>query len=113
MRDRQVDDRGNANLAPKHPSHTPPPPTDDMLKEVLGALEAWKGPSALPLKACVMRGPKVVVAPHRVFEFHGAPNEVALELESLQKKHTEEFEALLFLTARTLMKQQASARDLK
>ena len=63
LHDRVVDERGGITRVPKQPMDSVPLPAEDILKEMPGAFEAWKGLGALDLKVCVVRGPKIVIAP--------------------------------------------------
>ena len=55
LQDAVLDARGARTKVPKQPLDTVPPPSEEVLKEIPGALEAWKGLSALDLKVCVVR----------------------------------------------------------
>ena len=65
MRDTVLDARGVRTKVQKHPLDTVPPPSEEVLKEIPGALEAWKGLSALDLKVCVVRGSNIIIAPDK------------------------------------------------
>ena len=73
MQDAVLDARGVRTKVRKQPLDTVPPPSEEVLKEIPGALEAWKGLSALELKVCVVRGPNIITAPEKLATFQHAP----------------------------------------
>ena len=54
--DQVQDSSGKLTKVAKHPLDSAPPPEESVLKEVVGAYEAWKGPTFLDLKVCIVRG---------------------------------------------------------
>ena len=75
-----------------------PPPSEEVLKEIPGALEAWKGLSALDLKVCVVRGPKIIISPEKLATFQHAPLSISEEVRALEVKH-KDFEDILSFMA--------------
>ena len=69
LHDTVMDSAGAVTKVPKQPLDTVPPPTEEVLKQVPGALTAWKGMSALEFKVCTVNGPKVVISPTKLAEF--------------------------------------------
>lgn len=111
LHDRVMDDRGDTTLVPRQPSDSIPPPSEEMLKEVPGALEAWRGLASLSLKACAVRGPKVTIAPHKVAEFQGAPLDISRDLDALQAAHTESYEDMLAHMAMAEITERAEVEE--
>ena len=97
LHDHVVDARGEVTKVPKHPLDTVPEPSEEAMKQHPGAFEAWKGLSALNLKVCVVRGPKVVIAPEKVAAFQHAPLSISEEIRLLETKHTEFEDILAFM----------------
>ena len=93
-----MDARGARTKVPKQPLDTVPPPSEEVLKEIPGALEAWKGLSALDLKVCVVRGPKIIIAPEKLANFQHAPLSISEEVRALEVKH-KDFEDMLSFMA--------------
>ena len=66
---------------------TVPPPSEEVLKEIPGVLEAWKGLSALDMKVCVVRGPKIIIAPDKLATSQHAPLSSSEEVRALEVNH--------------------------
>ena len=92
------DARGQVTKVPKQPIDSVPDPDEAVLKATPGAYEAWKGLSALEFKMCVVRGPKIVIAPEKVAEFQHAPLSISEEVRALEREHGQ-FEDLLSFMA--------------
>ena len=99
LHDYVKDARGDVSKVPKQPLDKVPPPAEDILKETPGAYEAWKGLSALDLKVCVVRGPKIVIAPEKLADFQHAPLSISEEVRQLEMKHQEYEDLLAFMAA--------------
>ena len=95
LHDRVQDGVGTFSKVARQPLDSVPDPDEALLKETPGAYEAWKGLSSLDLKVCVVRGPKIVVAPEKVSEFQHAPLSISEEVRRLEEHHTKEFEDCL------------------
>ena len=98
LHDHIVDERGEVTKIAKQPLDSVPQPAEDVLKQTPGAFEAWKGLSSLDLKVCVIRGPKIVIAPEKLAEFQHAPLSISEEVRNLEAKH-QEFEDMLAFMA--------------
>jgi hypothetical protein len=61
-----------------------PPPTEEQLTLIPGALHAWKGLTSLEFKACVIHAHKVIISPARLAAFQGSPLEVQDAVEQLK-----------------------------
>ena len=72
-----------------------PDPTEQELKVVPGAWEAWNGMHRLSLRVCEVRGARVQPKEHRVAEFQSAPLAIAEALRSLNEAHTAKFADIL------------------
>ena len=99
LHDRVLDERGGTTRVPKQPMDSVPPPAEDILRQMPGALEAWKGLSALDLRTCVVRGPKIIIAPEKLAAFQHAPLSICDEVAVLEKKHREFEDMLSFMAA--------------
>ena len=97
LHDSVKDQRGNVTRVPRQPLDKVPPPAEDVLKETPGALEAWKGLSALDFKVCAVRGSKIVIAPEKLAAFQHAPLSISEEVRHLETKHREYEDMLAFL----------------
>ncbi len=105
------DGRGQLSKAPRQPLDKVPPPSEDVLRETPGALEAWRGLSALDLKVCVVRGPKIVIAPEKLATFQHAPLSISEEVRQLEMKHQEYEDLLAFMVAPTDSTPAAMEKD--
>ena len=99
LHDRVVDERGGITRVPKQPMDSVPMPAEDILKEMPGAFEAWKGLSSLDLNVCVVRGPKIVIAPERLAAFQHAPLSISEDVAGLEKSHREYEDVLSFMAS--------------
>ena len=73
LHDHVTDSRGEVAKVPKQPLDSMPQPPEDILKQTPGAWEAWKGLSSLGFNVCVVRGPKIVIAPEKLADFQHVP----------------------------------------
>ncbi len=71
-----------------------PEPEEAVLKQTPGVFEAWKGLAALPVKVCLVRGPKIVLKPDALAAFQHAPLIITQELNGLEEEH-KQYEDLL------------------
>ena len=99
LQDAVLDARGARTKVPKQPLDTVPPPSEEVLKEIPGALEAWKGLSALDLKVCVVRGPKIIISPEKLATFQHAPLSISEEVRALEVKHKDFEDRLSFMAS--------------
>ena len=81
------DARGRLTKVPNHPLDTIPPSEDIVLKEVPGALDAWRGLSSLDLEVCVVRGPNIIIHPEKLVACHHAPLSVYQDVCGLEREH--------------------------
>ena len=91
LKDTVKDYRG-ATEEPVYPNDTVLPPTDEQLRSIHGGVAAYKGLSALELKACFVRGSRIKIQPARLAEFDGAPLAVQDQLEILVAEHASTYE---------------------
>ena len=109
--DHHVDVRGQVTKVPKQPLDSVPQPAEDILKQTPGAWEAWKGLSALELKVCVVRGPKIVIAPEKLAEFQHAPLSISEEVRCLEAKHKDFENVLEFMATQASPNPASSDQD--
>jgi hypothetical protein len=94
LKDRVTDWRGETE-EPVYPNDAVPAPTDEQLRSIPGGVAAYKGLSALELKACYLRGNRVKIQPAKLAQFDGAPLDVQDQLEILSAEHEKTYEAKL------------------
>ena len=92
-----VDGAGAVTKVPKQPADTVPPPTEEVLKQVPGALTAWKGMRALEFKVCAVNGPRVAISPTKLAEFQNAPVSIQEEVRRLEEEHKSHEDLLSFM----------------
>ena len=94
LKDRVTDWRGETE-EPVYPNDSVPAPTEEQLRSIQGGVAAYKGLSALELKACFLRGSRVKIQPAKIAQFDGAPLSVQDQLEILTAEHEKTYEAKL------------------
>jgi hypothetical protein len=94
LKDTVTDWRGETE-EPVYPCDSVPAPTEDQLRSIQGGVAAYKGLSALELKACYLRGSRIKIQPAKLAQFDGAPLDVQDRLEILTSEHEKTYEAKL------------------
>ena len=94
LKDTVTDWRGETE-DPVYPCDSVPAPTEDQLRSIQGGVAAYKGLSALELKACYLRGSRIKIQPAKLAQFDGAPLDVQDRLEILTSEHEKTYEAKL------------------
>jgi hypothetical protein len=94
LKDKVTDWRGETE-EPVYPNDAVPAPTDEQLRSIQGGVAAYKGLSALELKACYLRGSRIKIQPAKLAQFEGAPLDVQDQLEILTSEHEKTYEAKL------------------
>ena len=103
LHDTVMDSAGAVTKVPKQPTDTVPPPTEEVLQQVPGALAAWKGMSALDLefKVCTVNGPKVAISPNKLAEFQNAPVSIQEEVRRIEEEHKSYEDLLSFMATKS------------
>ena len=100
LHDYVKDSLGQVSMNPKHPVDSVPEPDEETLKQVPGALEAWRGLRALEMRTCIVRGGKVLIDPAKLAVFQQAPLGVSNAIKELEVQHEPKTDILSFMETR-------------